>query len=131
MLDETHTQDGATPATGAPAHSALADTLADARRLLADAATALHTATPDARDVAAVITETRAVTTTLAGVVAAVMDHTTILADRHAPEIRTEILADLRALHGCLTTGALLLAPALDDLRATAADTTHEREGSR
>jgi hypothetical protein len=30
--------------------------------------------------------------------------------------ILAELLADLRAMHGCLTTGPLLLAPARDDL---------------
>ncbi len=112
MLDETHIQDGATPANGAPAN-----TLDDARRLLADAVTALHTGTPDVGDVAAVIIGTHEVTIALGALVAAVMDHTTILTDRHGSGISTEVLADLRALHGCLTTGALLLAPALDDLR--------------
>jgi hypothetical protein len=122
MLDEAHTQDGATSAPGTPANA-----LGDARRLLAGAVTALHTDTPDVSSLAAVITGTHEVTTTLADLVAAVMDHTPTLADRHGPESTTEVLADLRALHGCLTTGALVLAPALDDLRASPANATTEK----
>lgn len=34
----------------------------------------------------------------------------------HTGSILDELLADLRAMHGCLTTGPLLLAPARDDL---------------
>ena len=110
MLDETTKHDGAAQVNGA---------LTDVRRLLADTEAALRNGTPDAREVTAVVTGTHEVTTALAGLVQAVMDHTPALVDRHGPEVSTEVLADLRALHGCLSTGALLLAPALDDLRVT------------
>lgn len=35
--------------------------------------------------------------------------------------VAKEVVADLRAMHGCLTTSTLLLAPALDDLRGLTA----------
>ncbi|RJQ85492.1 hypothetical protein [Amycolatopsis panacis] len=125
MLDKTHPHDGATSANGG-----LITTLGDARRLLAHTVTALRTDAPDAVDIAAAIIGTHEVTTALADLVTAVMDHTTTLTDRHDPETSTEVLADLRALHGCLTTGALLLAPALDDLRPHPAGTKPTKGGS-
>ncbi|MFD4254844.1 hypothetical protein [Amycolatopsis thermoflava] len=97
-------------------------TLTDARRRLADTANALRTGSPGAAEVSAVIIGTHELTTTLANLVQTLMDHTETLADHHGPQVGNEIHADLRALHGCLTTGALLLAPALDDLTANGAN---------
>jgi hypothetical protein len=114
MLDQTHSHDGAVLISGW-----VNGALTEARRLLADTETALRVGTPDADDVSAVVTGTHDLTTTLAGLVQALMDHMPTLATTHGQDVSSEILADLRALHGCLTTGALLLAPALDDLHVT------------
>jgi hypothetical protein len=43
--------------------------------------------------------------------------------DRHDGHLLRELLADLQAMHGCLTTGPLLLAPARDDLHALMSST--------
>ncbi|GAB3377847.1 MULTISPECIES: hypothetical protein [Amycolatopsis] len=143
MTDTRH--DGAAPTDAARTEVARTDgtridgsriggALADARRRLADAATALRTGSPGAAEVSAVITGTHEIATTLADLVQTLMDHTATLAKQHGPQVSNEIHADLRALHGCLTTGALLLAPALDDLAGTGTNrdgTTPRREESR
>nr|WP_042186573.1 hypothetical protein [Kibdelosporangium sp. MJ126-NF4]CEL17373.1 hypothetical protein [Kibdelosporangium sp. MJ126-NF4]CTQ91400.1 hypothetical protein [Kibdelosporangium sp. MJ126-NF4] len=110
MLDEITGPHGATRVNGA---------LTDARRLLADTEAALRDRTLDAGAVSAAVSGTHEVISALTGLVQALMDHTPALVDRHGPDISTEVLADLRALHGCLTTGALLLAPTLEDLHVT------------
>ncbi|MFJ8819739.1 hypothetical protein [Amycolatopsis thermoflava] len=126
MTDTRH--DGAAPIDAARTEVArvggtrIDGALADARRRLADTATALRTGFPGAAEVSAVITGTHEVTTTLADLVQTLMDRTPALAERHGPQVSNEIHADLRALHGCLTTGALLLAPALDGLAGTNRD---------
>ncbi|KMS91491.1 hypothetical protein [Prauserella rugosa] len=43
------------------------------------------------------------------------------------PQTLDELLADLRAMHGCLITGTLLLAPACDDLHQLH---THHQQGT-
>lgn len=46
----------------------------------------------------------------------------------HADEqLRSDLVADLRAMHGCLTTAALLIAPSLDDLGPLVISATAER----
>jgi hypothetical protein len=73
----------------------------------------------------AAVTGAHQVTTTLAGLVQSVMDHAPTTLRRHSgtngenanggEEMSKEVVADLRALHGCLTTGALLLEVAGED----------------
>lgn len=56
----------------------------------------------------------------LAGLVGALMDQLPAGIDgdsEHARAAAREVVADLHALHGCLTAGTLLLEPALEDLR--------------
>ncbi|HEU5472356.1 MAG TPA: hypothetical protein VFV67_17020 [Actinophytocola sp.] len=96
--------------------AALTDALDAAQSLLADALTTLHTGTPDADELSEAVCGTHRVITTLADVVEAVLEHAPTIAEGHGPDVGKELAADLRALHGRLTSGALLLAPALDDL---------------
>ncbi|MCO1574589.1 hypothetical protein M8C13_02305 [Crossiella sp. SN42] len=114
MRDVAPRHDGAARVTGA---------LAEARRQLTEAETALRAGTPDAGEVSAVVTGAHEVTSALASLVEAAMEHTPVLAGTHGAEVSTEVLADLRAVHRCLTTGTLLLAPALDDLHLGTAAT--------
>lgn len=56
-------------------------------------------------------------TVTLAGLVEDLIDHTPVALDGNHRHIGDELVRDLKAAHGCLTTAGLLIAPALDDLR--------------
>jgi ABC-type transporter Mla subunit MlaD len=95
---------------------ALRGALTEAEGLLAGAVSSLRSAQPDAAELSAAVNGTHQVVTTLADLVNTVIDHVPTLAETHGPEVGREVAADLRALHGCLTSGALLLSPALDDL---------------
>jgi hypothetical protein len=110
MREQVRSHDGAAKVNGA---------LTKARRLLADTGAALRAGTPDADAISAAVTGAHDVTVTLAGFLQVVMDHAPALGNTHGHDVSREVLADLRAVHGCLTTGALLLAPALDDLHVT------------
>src|SRR5882757_3728877 len=68
----------------------------------------------DAGEVRAVVAGTHTVTTARDRLVWTVMDHAPTLVGA-----TTEVLADLRALRGCLTTGGSVADPALEDLRVT------------
>lgn len=69
----------------------------------------------------AMVHGTVGVTNALADLVAAAMRQVRAALDHSRDPILHELLADLRATHGCLTTGQLLLAPAIDDLYQLAA----------
>ena len=56
------------------------------------------------------------VNTALAELIATVMRQAPATLDHTHQAVLHEVLADLRAMHGCLTTGPLLLAPARDAL---------------
>lgn len=62
----------------------------------------------------------------VAGLVGALMEQVPAMAAEYDtdPASARELVADLRAMHGCLTTGVLLLDPALEDLRGLATNTT-------
>jgi hypothetical protein len=109
LVEETRMLDGAR-------EDALNGALDGAQSLLADALTTLHTRAPDAEELSAAVSGTHRVITTLADVVEAVLEHAPTIAEGHGADVGKELAADLRALHGRLTSGALLLAPALDDL---------------
>ena len=83
--------------------------LAAAERLLTERAPGpaeLHTAVDGAMRVS----------TALADLVATMIRQAPATLDRSGGPVLKELLADLRAVHGCLTTGPLLLAPAREDL---------------
>jgi hypothetical protein len=65
------------------------------------------------------------VTTALADLVATVMRQAPAALNSTHERVLHELLADLRATHGCLTTGPLLLAPARDDLQHLVTGTHH------
>jgi hypothetical protein len=115
------------------ADTTLVTRLDRARQRLAEAHTVLATRPPTPRDLYAVVDGTIHVTTELAELVATVMRQApAALADDHQG-LLGEVLADLHATHGCLTTAPLTLAPARDDLSTVAsamaahpADSDHE-----
>ena len=87
-------------------HRELADQVRDPR--------AMHTA----------VDGVHRLTSAVAGLVSALMEQLPTVAatgNGYHPGATGEVLADLRALHGCLNTGAVLLEPVLDDLRGLAA----------
>lgn len=89
--------------------------LADARRILDQVEHRLAGAVPTPTELRTAVEGVHQVTTALATLAQTLMDQfPKALADQ---TIAKEVVADLRAMHGCLTTSTLLLAPALDDLR--------------
>jgi hypothetical protein len=72
---------------------------------------------PSLAELHAAVDGTIRVSTVLADLVATVMRQAPAVLDHTHQAVLNEVLADLRAVHGCLTTGPLLLAPARDALR--------------
>jgi hypothetical protein len=72
---------------------------------------------PDPAELHAAIDGALRISTALADLVAAVMRQAPASLDHSSGPMLHELLADLHAIHGCLTTGAVLLAPGRDDLR--------------
>ena len=92
--------------------------LGHACRLLCDAERTLGTRPPTLAQLYAGVDGAIEVATALAELVSTVIRQAPAALDTNPePQVLRELLADLRAMHGCLTTGTLLLAPARDDLR--------------
>lgn len=83
---------------------------------LAAAERCLATRTPGPVELHAAVDGVMRISTALADLVATVMRQAPATLDHRSDPVLTELVADLRAMHGCLTTGPLLLAPARDDL---------------
>jgi hypothetical protein len=101
-------------------HAPVEPALVEARRLLERVQHALTADRPAPHLVHGVVEGTHQLTTALSDLVTTLIDRApTALAatDGADGHLAKELVADLRAMNGCLTTGALLLAPALDDLR--------------
>ncbi|KAA9157746.1 hypothetical protein FPZ12_024195 [Amycolatopsis acidicola] len=98
---------------------------------LAAAEKCLATRTPGPVELHAAVDAAMRIGTALADLVATVMHQAPAALDHRSDAVLTELVADLRAMHGCLTTGPLLLAPARDDLRQLLAHphTTAQHEG--
>ena len=90
--------------------------LDQARDQLAAAERSLNARAPGPAELHAAVDGAMRVCTALADLVATVMRQAPVTLDHSSGPILNELLADLRAMHGCLTTGPLLLAPARDDL---------------
>ncbi|SDI34860.1 hypothetical protein SAMN05192558_107257 [Actinokineospora alba] len=93
--------------------STISEPLTDARRLLEQVEHSLEGAGTEG--LRAAVEGVHEVTRALAAVTAALMEQVPVGLDDQG--IAKEVVADLRAMHGCLTTSTLLLAPALEDLR--------------
>lgn len=83
----------------------------------------------DARAAHATVAGVYDVVDALAGLVGVLMERVpaVVPVGEDSYEVSREAVADLRALHGCLTTGALLLEPALEDLGELAGCSDHAR----
>jgi hypothetical protein len=90
--------------------------LDQARDHLAAAERSLTARAPGLAELHAAVDGAMLVTTALADLVATVMRQAPATLDHGSGPLLNELLADLRTMHGCLTTGPLLLAPARDDL---------------
>lgn len=89
--------------------------LDQARDHLAGAGRELTTRPPDLPDLHAAVDGVMQVTTAVAELVDTVLRAAPTVLE-HDPVALKELLADLHAAHGCLTTAPLLLAPGRDDL---------------
>lgn len=122
MTDSTMTTD-----TGrAPGHGPVTvhERLDQASDNLAAAQGVLTTQAPEPAELYGAVDGAIRLANSLAELVTTVMRQApaTLDHDPSAGPIISELLADLRAMHGCLTTGALLLAPARDDLHRLVTD---------
>lgn len=90
--------------------------LEQAHDQLTAAAACLATRTPAPAELHAAVDGAMRISTALADLVTTMMHQAPAALDDTSGPVLTELLADLRAMHGCLTTGPLLLAPARDDL---------------
>ncbi|HVW40212.1 MAG TPA: hypothetical protein VHC18_02575 [Amycolatopsis sp.] len=90
--------------------------LDQARDHLAAAARVLTVDTPGPAELHAAVDGAMRMSTALGEFVATVMRQAPATLDHTNSTVLNELLADLRAMHGCLTTGERLLAPARDDL---------------
>jgi hypothetical protein len=90
--------------------------LDQARDAVTAAASALGARVPSLAELHAAAEGAIQVSTALADLVATMMRQAPGALDRAHQGALNEVLADLRAVHGCLTTGPLLLAPARDAL---------------
>ncbi|WP_436499705.1 hypothetical protein [Actinokineospora sp. HUAS TT18] len=90
--------------------------LDQARDHLAAAERSLTERPPGLTDLHATVDGAMQVTTALADLVATLMRQAPDALAHISGPVLNELLADLRATHGCLTTGPLLLAPAREDL---------------
>ncbi|WP_216208703.1 hypothetical protein [Amycolatopsis aidingensis] len=92
--------------------------LDEARRLVDYTGREVTTSAPGPVAAHAVVEGVHHLASALAGLVNALIERVPAAVagsgrDEHAAN---EVVADLRAMHGCLTTGVLLLEPTLDDL---------------
>ncbi|WP_158886903.1 hypothetical protein [Amycolatopsis anabasis] len=88
-----------------------------AHRSLQDAHDRLRVADLDVEALHAALADTLRVTTTLSAITDELADQAPAVLDEPARhEVLGDLLADLKALRGCLTTGVALVEPALDDL---------------
>ncbi|OLT00593.1 hypothetical protein BJF90_34765 [Pseudonocardia sp. CNS-004] len=90
--------------------------LDQARDAVTAAASTLGARVPSLTELHAAAEGAIQVSTALADLVAIMMRQAPGVLDRAHQGVLNEVLADLRAVHGCLTTGPLLLAPARDAL---------------
>jgi len=72
---------------------------------------------PDLDTLATAVEDIHRLTTMLADLVDLLTEHAPRAFDGDGDHIRDELVRDLNATHGCLTTAGLLIAPAVDDLR--------------
>ncbi|WP_158895541.1 hypothetical protein [Amycolatopsis anabasis] len=103
--------------------------VAETRHLLDHARDAVATATPGLNGLHTAVEGTHKVAAALAALVATVIDAApAALTARDGDDghLARELVADLRATHGCLTTACLLIGPALDDLRGLARPTADD-----
>ncbi|WP_020496935.1 hypothetical protein [Sciscionella marina] len=87
-----------------------------ARDHLTAAGRCLTTQAPGLAELHASVDGAMQVTTALADLVATLIHQAPAALGHRSDLVLNEFLADLRAMHGCLSTGPLLLAPARDDL---------------
>lgn len=90
--------------------------LEQARHHLTAATQRLTSRTPALGELSAAVDGAMQVTHTLAELVSTVLRQAPAILEGTHQRVLDELQADLRAMHGCLTTGPLLLAPARDDL---------------
>ncbi|MBA0127969.1 hypothetical protein H0B56_20690 [Haloechinothrix sp. YIM 98757] len=100
--------------------------LTDAEEALRGAEHALQARAPDPGELYHVVDGAMRVTTTLAELVETTRQRAAECLDG---EVLSELRADLQAMHGCLITGPLLLAPARDDLRPVLGHSQAEQRG--
>ncbi|MFD4254869.1 hypothetical protein [Amycolatopsis thermoflava] len=95
----------------------LRDRLQQARDQLTAAEETLTISTPTPADLHTAVDGTMQISAALAALVQTVMRQAPTALDHTNEALLHELLADLRAMHGCLITGHKLLAPAHDDLQ--------------
>lgn len=116
MPDNTLADSTLTGSDLARAAGALRERLDQAHEHLAAADRVLAARVPGPIELHAAVDGAIALSTALASLVTTVMRQAPAALDHHSGPALNELLADLRAMHGCLTTGTVLLAPGRDDL---------------
>jgi hypothetical protein len=93
------------------------DTVRRGHQILERVERRLGSGTPGMGELHAAVEGTMELTTTLAELVATMIRQVPATFGGADDPVAKDLVADLRAAHGCLTTGALLLAPAREDLQ--------------
>lgn len=120
--------------SGQQPRSVLGGWLESARAQLDQVSDVLGREAPEPATVETAVGGVISVTTGLADLVATLLRQAPAgLAGQADARLVAELAADLQALHGCMVTGPLLLAPARDDLEAllgSAGQVSHSTDGT-